>query len=42
MHGEIKNIHINLVEKYEGKRTFRIPIHRWENNIKSDNDFIVR
>jgi hypothetical protein len=30
---EMRNI---LVEKYEGKRPFRRPVHRWEDDIGMD------
>jgi hypothetical protein len=36
MTGEMRNSHKILVEKPEGKRSFRRPRHRWEDNIKMD------
>jgi hypothetical protein len=33
---EIRNAYNILVRKLEGKRTLRIPRHRWEDNIRMD------
>jgi hypothetical protein len=34
--GEMRNVYTIFVEKPEGKRTFRTPRQRWEDNIRLD------
>jgi hypothetical protein len=34
--GEMRNTYNILVGKHEGKRSLRIPRHRWEDNIRMD------
>jgi hypothetical protein len=34
--GQMRNKYKIMVEKPEGKRPFRRPRHRWENNIRMD------
>jgi hypothetical protein len=36
VHGEMRNAHKIFVGKREGKRSFRRPRRKWENNIKMD------
>jgi hypothetical protein len=35
-HWEGRNAYGVLVENPEGRRSLRIPTHRWDNNIKND------